>query len=109
MMLIQINYFRDGRFVPSKSLADFVCRNFTILNFVEIDIVALSLPVKISATNVLLRCGPGSNFNSVNHLDFVNHQKKNHLDLLNVCEYFLSTNGDCQEILSVKKELLVWF
>ena len=95
MMHIQINYFRDGRFVPSKSLADFVCSNFTILNFVETDIVALSLPVKTSATNVLLRCGPGSDFNSVNHLDFVNHQKKkkkNHLDLLNVCEYFLTTN-----------------
>ena len=66
--------FRDGLFVPSKSLADFACSNFTILDFLERDIVALSLPVKISTTNVLLCCGPESDFNCVNHLYFVNHQ-----------------------------------
>ena len=39
-----------GLFVPSKSLGYFVCSNFAILDYVETDMVALSLPVKISAT-----------------------------------------------------------
>ena len=37
---------RGGLIVPSKSLADFVCSNFAILDFVEADIAALSLPAK---------------------------------------------------------------
>ena len=44
---------RSGMFVPSKSLADFVWSNFPVLDFVEADIVALSLPVKTSTAYVL--------------------------------------------------------
>ena len=51
-----------GVFVISKSLADIVCSNFAIQDFLETDIVALSLPVKTSATYVLPRYGPESDF-----------------------------------------------
>ena len=43
--------------------------NFAILNFLETDIVALSLPIKASATYVSHRYGSESDFNCVNHLD----------------------------------------
>ena len=56
--------------MPSKSLADFVCSNFAILDFVVTYIVALSLPVKTSATYVLRGYGPESDFTCVNHLDW---------------------------------------
>ena len=49
-------------FLPSKSLADFVCSNLTVLDFIVTYIVALSLPVKTSATE--------SDFACVNHLDW---------------------------------------
>ena len=39
-------FSRGGLIVPSKSLADFVCSNFAILDFVEADLAALSLPAK---------------------------------------------------------------
>ena len=54
----------------SKSFADFVCSNFAILDFVVTYIVALSLPVKTSATNVLRSYEPESDFTCVNHLDW---------------------------------------
>ena len=41
--------------MPSKLLADFLCSNFTILNFLKTDSVALPLSVKTSATYVLRR------------------------------------------------------
>ena len=56
-MHIQI-FSSGGLFVPSKSLGDFVRSNFAILDFVETDIVALSLTAKTSATYVLHRYGP---------------------------------------------------
>ena len=61
-------FSRGGLIVPSKSLADFVCSNFAILDFVEADIAALSLPAKTSATSVFCRHGPESDFNCANHL-----------------------------------------
>ena len=44
---------RGGSFVLTKLLADFVRSNFAILDFIETDIVPLSLPAKKSATYVL--------------------------------------------------------
>ena len=95
---LNIFFPRGGLFVPSKSLADFVCSNFAILDFFETDIVALSLPVKTSATSVFCRHGSESDFTCVNHLDWgFNFANK----------IFLATNRDCQEILSIRKVLLV--
>ena len=54
--------------MPSKSLPDFVCSNFAILDFIVTYIVALSLPVKTSATYVLHHYGPESDFTCVNRL-----------------------------------------
>ena len=80
-------FSRGGLIVPSKSLADFVCSNFAILDFVEANIAALSLPAKTSAASVFCRHGPESDFNCVNHLDWgFNFAKK----LLRL--YFLTTN-----------------
>ena len=39
-------------FLPSNSLADFVCSNLPILDLIVTFIVALSLPVKTSATRI---------------------------------------------------------
>ena len=47
--------------VPPKLFGDFMCSNFAILDFV----MALSLPVKISATYVLSCYGPKSDFTHV--------------------------------------------
>ena len=58
---------RGVLFVPSKSLADFLCSKSSILDFIETDIVALYLPVKTSATYVLCRYGPKSNFTCANY------------------------------------------
>ena len=54
----------------SKPLGDFVWINYAILDFVETDNVALFLPVKISATYVIYRYRPESDFTCVNHLDW---------------------------------------
>ena len=48
--------------MPSKLLADFVCSNFAIPDFVVTYIVALSLPVKTSTTRIYFACA--------NHLDW---------------------------------------
>ena len=88
--------------MQSKSLADFVCSNFAILDFVGKDIVSLSLPVKTSATYGLRRCGLESNFTCVNHRGWgFNFATKM------IVNIFLATNRDCQEMLSVRKVLLV--
>ena len=88
--------------MPSKSLADFVCSNFAILDFVVTCIVALSLPVKTSATYVLRGYGPESDFTCVNHLDWgFNVATK---DITNI---FLTANRPSRDIVSVRKVLLV--
>ena len=93
---------RGGLFVPSKSLADFLYSNFAIQDFVEIDVVALFLPVKTSETYVLRRYGPESDFTCANLLDWgFNFPTKI------ITNTFLTTNRDFQEILSERKVLLV--
>ena len=45
----------DGPFVSSKALADFVCNNFAIQDFIETNIVALSVPVETCLAPVWAR------------------------------------------------------
>ena len=55
---------RGELLAPPKLFGDFMCSNFAISDFV----MALSLPVKISATYVLSCYGPKSDFTHVKHL-----------------------------------------
>ena len=61
---------RGGLFVPSKSLSEFVCNAFAILDYIEKDISCLSLPVAKSATYVLRKYGQQCDFTCDNHRDW---------------------------------------
>ena len=86
--------------MPSKSLADFMFSNFAILDFVETDIVALSLPAGTLATYVLRRYRPESNFTCVNLLELG-------FNFATKIFVIVFLTRDCQEIFSTRKMLLV--
>ena len=77
-----------------------MCNNFAILDFVETDIVALSLPARTMATYVLRLYRPESDFTCVNLLEWGFH-----FATKIIVNIFLTT--DCQEIFSIRKMLLV--
>ena len=58
---------RGGLFVSSKSLAEFVCTSFEILDYIENDILAASVPVRKATTYVLQRYGPKCEFTCEEH------------------------------------------
>ena len=58
---------RGGLFVPSKSLAEFVCTSFAILDYIENDILATSVPVRKATTYVLQKYGPTCEFTCEEH------------------------------------------
>ena len=58
---------RGGLFTPSRFLADFVCNNSAILDYLEHDIIAFEIPVAKAATYTLKRYGPVSNFTCETH------------------------------------------
>ena len=58
---------RGGLFVPSKSLAEFVCTSFAILDYIENDILATSVPVRKATTYVLQQYGPKCEFTCEEH------------------------------------------
>ena len=60
---------RRGLFVPPKELAEFVCSCFSILDFVERDILSID-QVTRSAMYVLKYCGPNCEFCCQYHLDW---------------------------------------
>ena len=61
---------RGGLFVPSKSLSEFVCNAFAILDFIEKDISCLSIPVAKSGTYVLRKYGQQCEFTCDSHRDW---------------------------------------
>ena len=58
---------RGGLFVPSKSLAEFVCTSFAILDYIENAILATSVPVRKATTYVLQKYGPTCEFTCEEH------------------------------------------
>ena len=61
---------RGGLFVPSKTLAEFVCSIFTILDYIEKYISPLLIPVTKSTTCILRKYGPKCEFTCENHQEW---------------------------------------
>ena len=61
---------RGGLFVPSNALAEFVCSQFAILDFVHSEIACLSIPERKSANYVLNCYGPSCDYVCENHSDW---------------------------------------
>ena len=61
---------RDGLFVPSQILAEFVCCSFAILDYIEKDILSTTTTVRKSATYVLRKYGPKCEFTCEGHQDW---------------------------------------